>query len=104
MFWSVQQRRENKKLRNAGLEYISRSGKTVAAKKQPGNRYQQYNIFVDQLYKMPFVTYNTMVQIGTVDLLALIRSHVRLEKRHYLTITSLINHCFQKPNLKMNKS
>lgn len=45
MFWSVHQRRENKKLRNAGLEYISRSGKTVAAKKQPGNRYQQYNNF-----------------------------------------------------------
>lgn len=52
MFWSVQQRRENKKLRNSGLEYISRSGKTVAAKKQPGNRYQQY-ISYTSIYKCP---------------------------------------------------
>lgn len=36
--WSKQDRRENKKLRNAGLEYISRSGKTIAAKKQPGKQ------------------------------------------------------------------
>ncbi|XP_075224977.1 uncharacterized protein LOC142326389 [Lycorma delicatula] len=33
--WSKEHRRENKKLRNAGLEYISRTGKTIAAKKQP---------------------------------------------------------------------
>uniref|UniRef100_A0A1B6CT33 Uncharacterized protein n=1 Tax=Clastoptera arizonana TaxID=38151 RepID=A0A1B6CT33_9HEMI len=35
LHWSKRDRRENKKLRNSGLEYISRSGKTIAAKTQP---------------------------------------------------------------------
>lgn len=34
--WTEEEREENKRLRNAGLEYISRTGRTVAAKKQPG--------------------------------------------------------------------
>nr|XP_018905487.1 PREDICTED: uncharacterized protein LOC109036032 [Bemisia tabaci] len=33
--WSKEERIKNKQLRHAGLEYISRSGRTVAAKKQP---------------------------------------------------------------------
>lgn len=31
------EREENKRLRNSGLEYISRTGRTVAAKTQTGN-------------------------------------------------------------------
>lgn len=34
--FTEEEREENKRLRNAGLEYISRTGRTVAAKKQPG--------------------------------------------------------------------
>ncbi|XP_054285554.1 uncharacterized protein LOC129002067 [Macrosteles quadrilineatus] len=32
--WTDEDREENKRLRNAGLEYISRTGRTIAAKKQ----------------------------------------------------------------------
>lgn len=34
--WTEEEREENKRLRNQGLEYISRTGRTVAAKTQPG--------------------------------------------------------------------
>lgn len=35
-FWPRSERKLQKKLRNTGQEYVSRSGKVIPAKKQPG--------------------------------------------------------------------
>jgi hypothetical protein len=37
-FWPRSERKLQKKLRNTGQEYVSRSGKIIPAKKQPGER------------------------------------------------------------------